>query len=145
MQHRTTSVVFPVLVTTLGVGWLLTVLAVDPRIYWVPLLGMPVVGVLTLALGGLDKVTVCVGPFLFVCTGFALARQTGHVSVEVMLPCLVIAAGVLMFVAHWLPVPYPAWLAPRPKSPEHPKKLRLGDAPDPGAITAGQREGGSAG
>jgi hypothetical protein len=142
MRPRTTSIVFPVLVTTVGVGWLLTVLTVDPRIYWIPVLGMAAIGILTLVMGGLDKVTVCVGPFLLICTGFAIARQTGQISVEVMLPCLVIVAGVLMFVAHFLPVPYPAWLAPSSQPAEHPKKLRLGETPAPGAHTAGPAEGG---
>src|SRR6186997_1816974 len=106
MQQRTMSIVFPVLFITLGVGWLLTVVAVDPRIHWIPVLGMAVIGILTLILGGLDKVTLCIGPFLIICTSFALARQTGHISVEVMLPCLVTIAGVLMLIAHFLPVPY---------------------------------------
>ncbi|HYH68992.1 MAG TPA: hypothetical protein VD866_30135 [Urbifossiella sp.] len=124
--YRTTSVVFPVLLTTVGVAWLLTVEQADPRIHWVPVLGMAVVGVLTLVMGGLDKVTVAVGPFLLACTGFAVARQTGHITVERMLPCLVIVAGALMFAAHLLPVPYPRWLQPAPPPPpERPKRLTL--------------------
>ena len=37
-----------------------------------------------------------------------------------------IVAGVLLFVAHFLPVPYPKWLQPPPPPPpERPKRLTL--------------------
>src|SRR5262245_3174984 len=107
MSKRASSIVVPVLVLTLGVGWLLTVVNADPRIPWVPVLGMAVVGLLTLFVGGLDKATAVAGPFLLICTGFALARQTGHIRLEVMVPCLVIALGMLMLASHWLPLRHP--------------------------------------
>ncbi len=130
MSERTKSVVFPVLLITLGVGWLLTALNADPRIYWVPVLGMPVLGLLLLIFQGFDKVTVVIAPFFFACTGFAFARQTGHISVETMLPCLLISLGSLMLAAHWFPVPYPAWLQePKPAERADTKHPPRGSSP----------------
>lgn len=40
----------------------------------------------------------------------SVARQTGRLGVDYEVPCLVIAAGVLVLVSHLAPVPPPAWL-----------------------------------
>ena len=130
MQRRATSIVIPLLLMTVGLGWLLMVMEADPRIHWIPVLGMAVVGLLTLALGGIDKVTICVGPFLLISTGIAVARQTGYLHIDFVLPCMVLLAGALMLIAHFAPVPYPKWLqAPHQAtgSQQKPKRLRLQD------------------
>ena len=89
---------------------MLTVWNVDPRIHWIPVLGMPVLGILALLLSGLDKVTAVVTPLLMVATVFAVLRQTGVVGVEVMLPCLLMVTGFLMLVSHLAPIPTPSWI-----------------------------------
>lgn len=138
MPRRKTSVLYPSLVTTVGVGWLLTVLNVNPQIFWIPVLGMAVGGVLTLVVGGLDKGTVVLGPLLIACAGFAYARQSGHIAVEVMLPCIVTAAGLLMFVAYFLPLPYPDWLTSPAEPQQQPKRLTLDDLPPDDPRRAGR-------
>jgi hypothetical protein len=94
---------------TMGVGWLLTSRGVMPGVDWIWVLGLGVVGILVLALGGIDKVTVVVGPFLIICTVFSILRQTGQMSEATEVPCLVIVAGVLALAARFLPVPAPRW------------------------------------
>ena len=53
-------------------------------------------GGLTLLLGGLNKQTLVVGPFLVVCAGFAVARQSDWIRLSVEIPCLIISFGVIM-------------------------------------------------
>ncbi len=50
--HNKKSVVVPVLLITVGFGWLLTAQEVIPGVNWV--LGLGIVGVLTFALGGVN-------------------------------------------------------------------------------------------
>jgi len=113
-KGKQTGVICPVLMMTVGLGWLFTVWNVDVRIHWVPVLGMAVTGALVLLLGGLDKVTVVLGPLLLITTFFALLRQTGYISFDVELPCLLFAAGLLMLMAHLAPIPTPRWLVEQP-------------------------------
>ncbi len=130
MPQRKTSILYPSLVTTIGVGWLLTVLEVDSQIFWIPVLCMAVGGILVLLVGGIDKGTIVVGPLLMALSGFAYARQCGALTVELMLPLIVIVAGVLMFIAYFLPVPFPDWLNSTPnQTSERPKRLRIEDLP----------------
>jgi hypothetical protein len=60
------GLVVPVLVIVLGVTWLLNILNVLPGIDWIWTVGLAAVGVLTLLVGGINKFTVVVGPFLMV-------------------------------------------------------------------------------
>ena len=55
--------VIPILVIVVGVGWLLNVQGVIPRVDWIWTCALGAVGVLTLAVGGLDRLTAVVGPF----------------------------------------------------------------------------------
>ena len=100
----------PLLLITLGVGWLLTTLQVVPQIDWVWTLGVALVGILTFALGGFDKVTVVVGPFFLIASFLSILRQTGRLNVNIEIPVLVIAAGVLLLVARMNFIPVPKWL-----------------------------------
>lgn len=107
-------VVLAILTIVLGIGWLLTVMEVVPGIDWVWVLSLAVVGILIMVLGGINKVTFVVGPFLLISTVFSLLRQTGRLSEKVEIPCLVIAGGVLALLAWLLPLPTPAWLEEPP-------------------------------
>ncbi len=102
--------VVPILLITLGVGWLLTTLGVVPQVDWVWTLGVALVGILTFALGGFDKVTVVVGTFFLLASFLSILRQTGRLSIDIEIPVLVIAAGVLMLVAQLRFIPVPRWL-----------------------------------
>ena len=104
------GIVVPCLIMTIVVGWLLTVKGVVPGVDWVWVLGLGIAGSLVLVVGGIDKVTVVVGPFLLMATVFSVLRQTGRLSVDTEVPLLVIAIGGLMLFGHLAPVPPPAWL-----------------------------------
>ncbi len=96
--------VAPLLITTLGVAWLLTALQILPSVNWVWVLGLAIAGILVLALGGLTRTTFVLGPFLIICAGFSIARQAGKVSQVVELPVLVIIFGALSLFAAMVPL-----------------------------------------
>jgi hypothetical protein len=104
------TLVVPILLITLGVGWLLTTWGVVPQIDWVWTLGVALIGILTFALGGFDKVTVVVGTFFLIASVLSIFRQTGRLRIDVEIPVLVITAGVLMLLARMESVPAPKWL-----------------------------------
>jgi hypothetical protein len=104
------TLIVPILLITFGVGWLLTTLGVVPEIDWVWTLGVAIVGILAFALGGVDKVTVVVGPFFLLAAFLSILRQTDRLRIEMEVPILIIAAGVLLLVARLPVVPPPTWL-----------------------------------
>jgi hypothetical protein len=104
------TLVVPILLITLGVGWLLTTLGVVPGVDWAWTLGLAVVGVLAFALSGVDKVTIVVGPFFIIASCLSLLRQTDRLATNTEVPILVIAAGVLLLGAHCPIIPMPGWL-----------------------------------
>jgi hypothetical protein len=77
---------------------------------WVWTLGVALVGVLSLAMGGFDKVTIVIGPFFIFASCLSILRQTGRLRVDVEIPVLVIAAGMLLLIARMPVVPAPKWL-----------------------------------
>jgi hypothetical protein len=127
---RGASLGIPILVIAVGVGWLLTAVGYAPAINWTWTIGLAAVGILTLALSGLDKASVVIGPFFLLASVLSVLRQTGALEVNVEVPVLVTAVGVLLALARLPWIPLPGWLEPLPPSPteEHanpPKKLRL--------------------
>ena len=117
MNTGKSSVVVPILIIVVGVGWLLTTRNVIPGVNWIWVLGLAIAGLLVFALGGVNSMTVVVGPFLIAATIFSLLRQTGRMNIDTEMPCLFITAGVLALVARWLPVGPPPWLVEAPKPP----------------------------
>jgi hypothetical protein len=106
------SLIVPLLLIVLGTGWLLTALGIMPRVDWVWTLAVAAIGVLALVIGGIDKVTVVVGPFFILASCLSLLRQTGRMSINIEVPVLVIAAGVLLLLARMPAIPAPSWLDP---------------------------------
>lgn len=104
------TIVLPVLIITIGSGWLLTTLGVGPGIDWVWTLALAVVGLLTFGLGGIDKVTVVVGPFFLIASCLSVLRQTGRLETDIEVPLLVILVGVLLLVARLPAIPPPKWI-----------------------------------
>jgi hypothetical protein len=103
-------VLFPILLIALGTGWLLTTLKVVPGVDWIWILLLAVVGVLPMAMGGVDRFSVPVAAFMAVCTAASLLRQTGRLAVNTEVPVLVIAAGVILLISRILSLPPPRWL-----------------------------------
>ena len=114
MKPSKQTLVLPLLMITVGTGWLLSVLGIAPNINWIWILGLAVTGVLTFVLVGFDKVTFVTGSFLLVASCLSLLRQTDRLDFNVEVPVLVIVAGVLMLLARHPAVPNPKWVQNMP-------------------------------
>ena len=115
MQPGRSAFVIPILLITIGVGWLLTTLGIAPGINWIWTLGLAATGVLAIAIGGLDKVTVVVGPFFIIASCLSLLRQTGRLAADTEVPILVIVSGVLLLAARLPTIPLPKWILQEPR------------------------------
>jgi hypothetical protein len=114
-QRPKGPLILSILITTVGVGWLLTARGYAPGVNWIWTLGLGVLGVSTFMVsGGLNKVSVVIGPLLLVASILSILRQTGRLSFEVEVPILVILLGFLLFLAQRRQVPAPPWLTPQP-------------------------------
>jgi hypothetical protein len=116
MMPDKTTLLLPILLITVGAGWLLATLGVIPGIDWVWTLGLAAVGLLAFALGGVDKVTLVIGPFYILASLLSVLRQTNRLSLDIEVPILVIIAGVLLLVVRSPAVPVPEWLIVDPKA-----------------------------
>jgi hypothetical protein len=110
------TLLLPIILITIGLGQLLTTLGVVPGIDWVWTLGLAGVGVLALAVGGIDKVTVVIAPFFIAASFLSILRQTGRLRGDVEIPILIILAGVLLLIARLPAVPLPKWILPASKT-----------------------------
>lgn len=99
-----------VMTIALGIAWLINVMGVWQGVDWVWTLLLGMGGALILAMGGIDKVTLVVGPFLIACSITSVMRQTGHLKFDTEVPVLVIVLGILMFIATICPIPSARWL-----------------------------------
>ncbi len=101
---------FAVAIIALGVAWLLDAAGWWPSVEWVWPLGLATMGILAVAIGGLDKVTAVIGPFLIIGAGFSIARQMGRISVHYEAPILFIIFGVLLLISGLAKFKPPDWL-----------------------------------
>src|SRR5262245_57110836 len=115
MKSDKKTLLIPILLITLGAGWLLTTMGVAPGIDWAWTLGLAVAGLLTMVVGGCDKVTVVIGPFFIVASCLSILRQTGRMELDVEVPILVILMGILLLVARLPAIPAPQWMNQEPK------------------------------
>lgn len=100
MKATQTGIVVPVLMLVVGVGWLLSNLGVFPGVNFAWPLGLAATGALTLVLRGINKGSIVIGPFLIVAAGFSILRQLDKLSLDIEVPCLVIALGALLVISH---------------------------------------------
>jgi hypothetical protein len=129
MPSNRASLVVPVLIIVVGVGWLLTAQGFAPGINWVWTLGLAGIGILTFVVSkGLDKVSVVIGPFFLLASLLSVLRQTEQLRLETGVPVLVISVGALLLIAQLPAIPKPSWLLEPSAEPRAPKKQRLGDA-----------------
>jgi hypothetical protein len=110
MKSDKKTLLLPILLITIGVGWLLGTLGIAPTIDWVWTLGLAAAGVLTFAVGGFDKATIVIGPFFLISSGLSVLRQTGRLSLDVEVPILVILVGFLLLIARSPSIPGPKWM-----------------------------------
>jgi len=110
MSSSKSSLIVPVLMITVGVGWLLSTLSIIPEISWIWTVGLAAAGLLPFVLSGVDKATIVLGPWFLSASLLSVLRQTGRLELNVEVPLLVIIAGVLMLVARNSRFPAPKWL-----------------------------------
>ncbi len=106
------ELIAPILVIALGVTWLLNILDVMPGVDWIWTVGLAAVGVITLLLGGVNKLTVVVGPFLMIASVCSLLRQIDKLPIEREVPILTIILGILMLLVQILDLPMPESFKP---------------------------------
>src|SRR5438552_2521453 len=116
MKADKRTLIVPILLITVGIGWLLTTLGITPGVEWIWTLGLAIVGVLAFLVGGWDKVTAVVGPFFIIASCLSLLRQTGRLTLDTEIPILVIVAGVLLLIARLPAIPVPQWIIPEGKA-----------------------------
>jgi hypothetical protein len=105
--------VLAILIITVGVGWLMTAKGVGPGINWIWTLSLGVAGVLTFVInGGVDKLSVVIGPCFLAASVMSILRQTGHLSTDEEIPLFVILIGVLLLIAQFKSIPLPRWYEP---------------------------------
>lgn len=107
--------VVPILVILLGVTWLLNVVKIIPGVDWMWTLGLATVGVLALAVGGINKLSAVIGPFFLSASVCSVLRQTGRLNVDVEIPILTIVLGCLLLLVQILDLPLPEVLKPDEK------------------------------
>jgi hypothetical protein len=110
MKKSKAGIVVPTLIIALGIAWLLNTLHVLPGVDWMWTGGLGVCGILVVAIGGINKLSAVVGPFLLVGSVLSVLRQTGRLSVDIEMPVLFIVFGVLLLLAYLLPLPMPEFL-----------------------------------
>lgn len=115
--NNTTTLVVPILIIVVGVGWLLTNQGFAPGINWIWTLGLGVIGMLTFVLSkGFDKFSVVLGSFFILASLLSVLRQTGQINLELEVPVLVISIGVLLLIARTPAIPKPEWYVDMPGS-----------------------------
>lgn len=110
MNQRKTGIVVSIITIAMGVAWLLNTLHFLPGVDWVWTGALGVCGLLVIAAGGLNKLTFVVGPFLIVGSILSILRQTGRLRVDIEVPVLFIVFGILLLLAHLLPLRPPGFL-----------------------------------
>ena len=111
MSSNKKTLLLPILLLMIGAGWLLTALEIVPNLDWAWSLGLAAVGILAFVIGGVDKNTVVVGPMFLLGSILSILRQLDKLQLEVELPILVIAAGVLLLISRSDNIPAPRYAA----------------------------------
>jgi hypothetical protein len=126
MQPDKKTLLLPILLITVGVGWLLTTLDIVPGIDWVWTLGLAAVGLLTFVVSGFDKFSMVIGPFFIVASFLSILRQSNRIHLDIEVPILVIVAGVLLLVARTPSIPVPNWIIQDAKPTQKDPNVRNG-------------------
>lgn len=109
------TLILPILLIGVGIGWLLTTLNVTPGVNWAWTLSLSVVGLVAFVVA-FDKFTFVAGSFFVVAGILSLLRQTDRLDVDLEVPILVIVAGILLLIARHPAIPIPQWVHEPPKS-----------------------------
>ena len=100
--------VIPIVIVILGTAWLLDTLGVVPGFRWVRTVGLATAGVLTIVLGGVNKLTLVMGPFLITASLCSALKQLGRLDPSMEWPILLIIMGCLLILVQVLKITTPA-------------------------------------
>lgn len=123
MKIATGMACLALLILAFGVGWLLNELSIGEPINWPWVTMLGVTGLLVLAVGGWNKLTVVVGPGLLAAAGMTVLYQLERLPDRVLGPAFLIVIGGLLLLAALLPIPLPQWMREdeqQPKGPDAP-------------------------
>lgn len=103
--------IIPCIILGLGLTWLLNVLNIIPGVDWIWTSALAITGILVIAFGGFNKLTVVIGPWLLLASICSLLRQTDRLDINWEVPILTILLGLLMLLAELLKLPMPKCMA----------------------------------
>jgi hypothetical protein len=101
--------IFGISLIALGAGWLLNNLQITPDVNWVWTLGLGIAGIAFVVTGGINKVTIILGPFLVVASVLSYLRQNGELSAAYEMPGLTALLGILLLLSYIRIIPPPTW------------------------------------
>ena len=93
------KLIAPILTIIVGLTWLLNTLNIIPGVDWAWSIGLATVGILSVAVGGFNKVSIVTGPFLIIASVFSIMRQSERININLEVPILVIVLGILMLLS----------------------------------------------
>jgi hypothetical protein len=95
----------PVTLIVVGLGWLLWEFRLFPDVDWIISLGFIAGGIAVLAIDGINRNSIVIGPFL-VAVGIAwLLHDRYWVSWRLIIPVMLVLLGMLMLVARSPKIP----------------------------------------
>ncbi len=98
---------FPIALIVIGAGWLLNELRMFPDANWIVILGLVCAGTLVLILEGFNTSSVVKGPLLIAMGVATYMHQHEGWGWRVLIPAMLILAGVLLLLAHSGRLPEP--------------------------------------
>ncbi len=107
MHQERVKFVAPIIVVLLGVSWLLDTWDVVAGVNWILTVGLVTAGVSVLVVGGIDKLTVVVGPFLMAVSVCRFLIRIGSLGECVEWPAYVIILGCLLLLVQVARIPTP--------------------------------------
>ncbi|QZA79759.1 hypothetical protein [Deefgea piscis] len=105
------GIVFPVVLIVIGAGWLMNSLDYFPSVSWIIIIGLMSAGIALLAIEGVNKSTIVLGPMLIAGAITTFLRQQYQLPLSIQWPILLILCGFLMLLAR------SRWIAAAPPKP----------------------------
>jgi hypothetical protein len=95
----------PVTLIAVGLGWLLWEFRLFPDVDWIISLAFVAAGVAVMAIDGINKNSVVIGPFLIAVGGAWLMHDRYGTHWRFIIPALLVLLGALMLIARSSKVP----------------------------------------
>ncbi len=99
------DVALPVTLIVVGIIWILWYLGLLPDREWVIAIGFIAAGAGVMALDGVTKNSVVMGPFLMAIGGAWIVHDRYRTSYALIVPAMLVLLGVLMLVARSPSIP----------------------------------------